>query len=521
MMVDGVSTRSDDRRVGVAGVVLSAERVSKRFPGVVALQDVDFEVGAGEIHGLVGHNGAGKSTLVRVLNGVYHPDSGAVRIGAEVRSLRGPRDAQRLGVFTIHQELSLVPSLSVAENIVLGDLPRARTGSVGWRQMAEEATSALRLVGSEVDVRSEVGRLTVGEQQSVELAKALRRKALVVLLDEPTAALSMREVERLFELVRGLKQRGMGLVYISHRLDEVTELCDRVTVMRNGKRVVTLQRGQVDKGRIVEAMLGKELAGSVLARAVRGEGSKLHTGTRTGETLLRVEDLEDGNMVRGVSLALRAGEAVGVTGLIGNGQMELGHLIVGARRRKSGAIEVSGKAVRMSSPREAVRLGIGFLPEDRKTQGLVLGMSVRENVTLGGLRNFTRLGVMSKAKEVREGTRVIKGLGMTGDDLGRTVRELSGGTQQKVVLAKWLATRSRVLVFCEPTRGVDVGAKEELYEIMKTFVDEGGAVLMVTSEIDESVLCDRVLVMARGRVVGEVASNGNEADYEDVKRLCL
>lgn len=484
---------------------LKLEDITKSYPGVRALKGVSFDVRRGSIHALAGQNGAGKSTLVKILSGAETPDSGTIRLGGEIQRFREPLDAQHAGIHTIYQELSLVPSLSVAENIFLGRLPRRGGGAVDWRRMQAEAREALDRVGFHLDVRRPVGSYSTAEQQAVELAKALHKDARVLLLDEPTSTLPLPDVDRLFTVLRSLSQQGVTLLYISHRMDEVYALCNAVTVLRDGVNAADLDTATSQPSDVVTAMVGKSLEGSIADAALRGERSpRLGPGAKD-RVILSVERVSDEGAVDDVSLELREGEVLGVSGLIGSGQSELAGLIAGARKHSTGEMAVDGKRVDFRTPRDAIRRGIGLLPQDRKAAGFVPEMGVAANITLASLPMFSRLSVIDARRERSVATDMVGRLGMKVSGVNQPLRTLSGGTQQKSILARWLVRDARILVCDEPTRGVDVGAKEDMYELIREFARAGGTVVLASSEISEAMMCDRVLVMARGKVVVELA----------------
>jgi ribose transport system ATP-binding protein len=483
---------------------LQLEGITKSYPGVRALKGVSLSVRRGAIHALAGQNGAGKSTLVRILSGAEEPDAGVIRLGGEAQRFREPMDAQRAGIHTIYQELSLVPSLSVAENIFLGRLPRRGGAVVDWHRVHVEAKDVLDRVGFQLDVRRPVGSYSTAEQQAVELAKALHKEARVLLLDEPTSTLPTPDVERLFTVLRSLSEQGVTLLYISHRMDELYSLCDEVTVLRDGVNTADLATVDSTPSDVVTAMVGKSLEGSIADAALRGQRSpRLGTG-RKGSVLLEVDHLTENEGVDDVSFELREGEVLGFSGLIGSGQSELAGLVSGARKSTSGTIRVDGKTVDLANPRDAIRRGIGLLPQDRKAAGFVPDMGVAGNITLASLRMFSRMSIIDSRRERAVASTMIARLGMKVSGVNQPLKTLSGGTQQKAILARWLVRDVRVLVCDEPTRGVDVGAKEDMYELIREFARSGGTVVIASSEITEAMMCDRVLVMARGRVAAEL-----------------
>lgn len=482
---------------------LRVEGISKGYLGVQALSGVSFSVKRGSIHALVGQNGAGKSTLVKILSGAELPDSGSIYLGGELMRFREPTDAQNSGIYTIYQELSLVPSLSVAENIFLGHLPTRAGRVVDWSEMQTKAREALARVGFDLDVRLPVASFTVAEQQAVELAKALHKDARVLLLDEPTSTLPLPDVARLFTVLRRLAEQGVTLLFISHRIDEVYTLCDSVTVLRDGVTAADMKTSEIKPSDIVTAMVGKSLEGSIADAALRGERSPRLGAGHADQILMSVQALGESGRVSNVSFDLFEGEVLGLAGLIGSGQSELASLLAGARNKTDGTMKLDGEEVTFKNPRDAIRRGIGLLPQDRKTQGFIPDMDVLGNITLASMQSFSRLGVIDGHKEKLSAQDMIVRLGMKVSSVNQPMKTLSGGTQQKGILARWLVRSSRLLICDEPTRGVDVGAKEDMYELIRDFSRGGGTVIIASSEISEAMMCDRVLVMARGEVVGE------------------
>jgi ribose transport system ATP-binding protein len=483
---------------------LRLEGISKAYPGVQALDEVSFAVERGSIHGLAGQNGAGKSTLVKILSGAEFPDKGVIYVDGERAKFRQPMDARKAGISTIYQELSLVPSLSVAENIFLDSPPLRRKTIVNWPEMKARARDALAAIGFDLNVTRLVSSFSIAEQQVVELAKALHHEARILLLDEPTSALPPPDVARLFAVLRSLAERGISLLYISHRIDEIYSLCDCVTVLRDGKKVAEINTASTKPSDVVTAMVGRGLEKSLEGEALAGEHvPRLGPGPRN-RVLMKVEGLSDGTMVSNVTFDLYEGEVLGVTGLIGSGQSELAALLAGARRKSTGAIQFNGRYVDYKSPQEAIRDGIGLLPQDRKARGFIPGMGVAENITLASLPMFSRLGVIQHDKERKAANALAERLAMRISSIEQPMKTLSGGTQQKGILARWLVRSSKLLICDEPTRGVDVGAKEDIYELLRDFVARGGTVIIAASELPEALMCDRVLVMARGQVVAEL-----------------
>jgi ABC-type sugar transport system ATPase subunit len=471
------------------------QSISKRFVGVQALDAVDFEVFPGEIVGLLGENGAGKSTLIKILSGVYQPDAGSIQMRGQPVHIGSPHTAQQLGIVTIYQELALAPYLSVAENIFLNREPRrvAAIGMVDFGLMRREAERLLADLGVHIPGDRKVGELTVAAQQMVEIARAISRQANVILMDEPTSALSGRETQALLDLMRRLRASGVSVVFISHRLEEIRQVVDRVIVMRDGQRVATLPVAEASEDRIIRAMVG------------RAVGLFPKQPATVGDVALEVRNLSGRNGVHDVSFSVRKGEIVGLAGLIGAGRTETARLICGADPRTSGTVSIEGQALRINSPADAVRHGIGWVPEDRKQQGLILGMDVKQNTTLAVIERISRaLGAIDARQERAITNRYVEMLAIATPSIAKVVSTLSGGNQQKVVLAKWLTSQPKVLILDEPTRGIDVGAKAEVHALMSRLAGQGMAILMISSELPEIMgMSDRVIVMCQGRVTGE------------------
>lgn len=497
---------------------LAVAGITKAYLGVQALKGVDISVAHGSIHALAGQNGAGKSTLVKILSGAENPDSGTITVDGQQVRLRSPQDAQDAGVQTIYQELSLVPQLSVAENVLLGALPRKAFHEVDWTAMRRTAAEAIARVGFRIDVRETVGNLSVAEQQGVELAKALHKKARVLLLDEPTSTLPPPDVRRLFEVLKTLTAEGVTMLYISHRMEELYDLCDEVSVLRDGQLAQTFSIGDSQPAEVVAAMVGNNLRDSLEGQALSGgKVPRLGPGP-TERVLMTAQGLTEEGKFRDVSFDLRAGEVLGISGLVGSGQSELASALAGARPRTGGSVKIDGKFAALSSPREAIKAGIGLLPQDRKAQGFVPDMSVAGNITLASLPMFSRFAVRNERRETAEARRLVDRLGMKVSSVAQPMKTLSGGTQQKAILARWLVRSARILVCDEPTRGVDVGAKEDIYELLRDFAAGGGTVIMASSEISEAMMCDRVLVMAAGRVVATLEHDQIDPHGEAIMR---
>jgi ribose transport system ATP-binding protein len=471
------------------------EGIRKQFPGVLALDDVDLSVRAGEVHVILGENGAGKSTLMKILSGAHRKDAGRILLDGREVAIDGPRHARELGVAIIYQELSLAPTLSTAENVFLGREPRRLPGLVDRAAMESASRAILEGLGARFDVRLPVRALSLAERQLVEIARALSLDARILVMDEPTSALTDREAQALFDAMRRLTARGVAIVYISHRLQEIYDVGDRVTVLRDGRRVATLDVAGADRRELVRLMANREIDELVTRRP-----------TPLGPELLRAEGLTRGEELRDVGFALHAGEVVGFAGLLGSGRTAVARALFGLDPLDAGRIFVDGRETRIDSPRDAIRAGIGLVTEDRKGQGLVLSLTVRENIALPMLRSLSRFGVVDAARERELASRYAADLRIRTPSIEQLALNLSGGNQQKVVLAKWLACRVDVLILDEPTRGIDVGAKQEIYALMERLAGEGVGIVLISSELPEIAgLCDRVLVMRAGAVAGEFA----------------
>jgi len=489
------------------GTFLQMEGISKAFPGVQALQDVTFEVARGEIHALVGENGAGKSTLMKILTGALPRDEGVIKLRGDVAEIGAPADAQALGISMIHQELSLIPYLTVGQNIYLGREPRARIpGFIDWPALYDRAQRWLDQLDVDVDARSEVKDLRIAQQQMVEVAKALSLNADLIAMDEPTSALTERETEVLFRVMRSLREQGVSLIFISHRLEEVFEIADRVTVLRDGRLIDTAFISELDEDKVVRMMVGREL-GEMYPKA----------DLQRQELVLEATDLRDGRELRGVTFRLHCGEILGLAGLVGAGRTALAETLFGIRPAAGGEVRVAGRPVTIRSPGEAIKMGMGFVPEDRKQQGLFMNMAVRENIMLSALGKVARLGFVNFARADRLAREEVERLDIRTPSLRQRVRNLSGGNQQKVIIARWLTLKPKVLILDEPTRGIDVAAKAEIHALMNQLAQEGVAVLMISSELPEILgVSDRILVMHEGRVTGEFSRE--QANQDDIMR---
>lgn len=488
--------------------VLEMTDIVKRFPGVLAVNKARFTLRPGEVHCLVGENGAGKSTLMKILAGALPMDFGEIRLAGELVHIQSPHHAQQLGISMIYQEFNLSPYLSVAENIFLGREPRLpHTPFIHWSKMYADARAILARMRVDLDVRRPVNACSVAQQQMVEIAKAVSFRARIIIMDEPSATLTEHELDALFELIRGLKDQGIGMIYISHRLEEIFQIGDRVTVMRDGEYIDTNPVHALTREDVIRRMVGRELTEEFPKQAFP-----------RGRERFRVEGLTRRGVFEDISFSLHEGEIVGLTGLVGAGRTETARALFGADPIDAGRIYLDGNAITIRSPRDAIRQGIGLLTEDRKNQGLVLGMSLRANTTLANLRSLVRFLFIDGRREKRAAELYVRELQIKTPSIEQAVQNLSGGTQQKVVLAKWLFTQSKVLIFDEPTRGIDVGAKVEIYRLMNDLLRKGVCILMISSELPEALgMCDRILVMHEGRIVGEVARA--EATQEAIMRL--
>ncbi len=485
--------------------ILELRQLSKRYPGVTALKPFDLSFREGEVHALLGENGAGKSTLIKLVTGAVRADSGAVVLDGEDLTGLDPAGTLARGIAAIYQEFALFPDLTVAENVFFGR-QKTRNGLIARRAMEAEAARILAELGTDISPGALARDLSVGHQQMVELARSVSRNARVLIMDEPTAPLTNREVGFLYEVIARLKARGVTIIYISHRLKEIFDLCDRVTVLRDGDLVATQETSATTEGELVRMMVGRTV-----------ERNHPAATARAGEVLLEVRSLRSAR-VHDVSLSVRAGEILGLAGLVGAGRTETARLIFGADPRDAGDILVGGRTARIKSPRDAIAAGIGLIPEDRKRQGVLLNQSVTFNTVFAALARVSP-GLFADARaEQAAAKRLCDQLQIRTPGLGQLVSRLSGGNQQKVVLAKWLLTESRVLIFDEPTRGIDVGAKEEIYALMRRLSDRGAAIIMISSEMPELLgMSDRILVIAQGRIAGELSKD--QFDQELVLRM--
>ena len=489
-------------------VILTMKGIDKSFPGVHALDHVDLEVRKGEVLALMGENGAGKSTLMKVLTGIYKKDSGTITYEGKEVEFENPRAAQAAGIVIVHQELNMLSHLTVAQNIFIGrEIMNGKFIDDG--RMNEEARNLFKRLNIEIDPTETMGNLTVGKQQMCEIAKAISHEAKVIIFDEPSAALTEAEIEELFKIIRDLRDKGMGIVYISHRMDEIKVITDRVTVMRDGTYVGTLITKETTKDDIINMMVGRVIYEDPKTKSAVPEGAPV---------VLKVDKLNAGKMVRNVSFELRRGEILGFSGLMGAGRTETARALFGADPRDSGDIYIKGRKVEIKSPQDAVKYGIGYLSEDRKRYGIVVGKTVAENTTMATLERFMKGLFINKKKEKKMAWEHVEALKTKTPDVDTEVVNLSGGNQQKVVIAKWLTRDCDILIFDEPTRGIDVGAKSEIYALMNKLVAQGKSIIMISSEMTEILrMSDRIIVMCEGRKTGEI--DISEATQENIMHM--
>ena len=474
---------------------LEFHQVTKRFPGVLALDAVSFAVAQGSCHALIGENGAGKSTLGKILAGVHQADSGEIRLDGQSIHPASPHAARHLGIAMVHQELAFCPNLTVAENLCLGDLPRAKFGWVRRAEMRRRARAMLAEIGSAIDPAALISSLSTGQEQLVQIAAAVGTGARIIVMDEPTSSLSLGESRELARLVRALKTRGITLIYVSHRLEEIFDLCDAVTVLRDGRHVSTEPLAATSPQRIVQQMIGRELLVRTPAFLARDPGPEC----------LRVANLASPRKFSGISFHVRAGEIVGLAGLVGAGRSEVAQAILGLDPAATGAVAIHGRPLSLGSIHAALAAKLGLVPEDRKRQGLVLSLNCRENISLAALPKLTRLGWVRRRAERELANGYGRRLRVKAPSLETVIASLSGGNQQKIALAKWLARDCDILIVDEPTRGIDVGAKAEIYQLLDELACEGKALLVISSELPELIgLCNRILVMREGRLAGEI-----------------
>lgn len=486
--------------------ILTLKNITKEFPGVKALDDVTINIERGTIHGLVGENGAGKSTLIKVLAGIYQPNKGEIILDGKPCRFNSPIEARRAGISVVHQEIKLAEPLSVAENMFLGNV-QLKNGLVDWKGMRRRAREIVEDLGMDIDINAQVSSLTVAKKQIVEIMHAINNNSRILIMDEPSAVLTDRELEVMFRIVKQLRDKGITIIYISHRLDEIFGLCSNVSVLRDGRHIDTIPVASIDRQGLINMMVGREM----------GQEYPKEVGN-VGGTILEVKNLSRG-ILQDISFEVKSGEVFGISGLVGAGRTELARAILGIDKPESGEVYVRGKKVHYRTFADAIRDGLGLIPEDRKLQGLVQIMSVKRNTTLVNMKRVLRAGVISSSLEEKLSKEYADKLHVVTPSMETEVQYLSGGNQQKVVIAKWLFQNSEILFLDEPTRGIDVGAKVEIYRLINRMAKEGKTIIMISSEMPELLgMCDRIMVMHEGHKMGEL--NAAEATQEKIMALC-
>lgn len=486
--------------------ILTLKNITKEFPGVKALDDVTINIERGTIHGLVGENGAGKSTLIKILAGIYQPNKGEIILDGKPCRFNSPIEARRAGISVVHQEIKLAEPLSVAENMFLGNV-QLKNGLVDWKGMRRRAREIVEDLGMDIDINAQVSSLTVAKKQIVEIMHAINNNSRILIMDEPSAVLTDRELEVMFRIVKQLRDEGITIIYISHRLDEIFGLCSNVSVLRDGRHIDTIPVASIDRQGLINMMVGREM----------GQEYPKEVGN-VGGTILEVKNLSRG-ILQDISFEVKSGEVFGISGLVGAGRTELARAILGIDKPESGEVYVRGKKVHYRTFADAIRDGLGLIPEDRKLQGLVQIMSVKRNTTLVNMKRVLRAGVISSSLEEKLSKEYADKLHVVTPSMETEVQYLSGGNQQKVVIAKWLFQNSEILFLDEPTRGIDVGAKAEIYRLINRMAKEGKTIIMISSEMPELLgMCDRIMVMHEGHKMGEL--NAAEATQEKIMALC-
>lgn len=486
--------------------ILTLKNITKEFPGVKALDDVTINIERGTIHGLVGENGAGKSTLIKILAGIYQPNKGEIILDGKPCRFNSPIEARRAGISVVHQEIKLAEPLSVAENMFLGNV-QLKNGLVDWKGMRRRAREIVEDLGMDIDINAQVSSLTVAKKQIVEIMHAINNNSRILIMDEPSAVLTDRELEVMFRIVKQLRDKGITIIYISHRLDEIFGLCSNVSVLRDGRHIDTIPVASIDRQGLINMMVGREM----------GQEYPKEVGN-VGGTILEVKNLSRG-ILQDISFEVKSGEVFGISGLVGAGRTELARAILGIDKPESGEVYVRGKKVHYRTFADAIRDGLGLIPEDRKLQGLVQIMSVKRNTTLVNMKRVLRAGVISSSLEEKLSKEYADKLHVVTPSMETEVQYLSGGNQQKVVIAKWLFQNSEILFLDEPTRGIDVGAKVEIYRLINRMAKEGKTIIMISSEMPELLgMCDRIMVMHEGHKMGEL--NAAEATQEKIMALC-
>jgi len=492
-------------------LILSMKGITKSFSGVAALKNAALDLKAGEVVALMGENGAGKSTLMKILTGIYSKDSGEIKYMGQEVCYKGPAESEEAGISIVHQELNMMNDLTVAQNLFIGR-EEMKGLFIDDKKMNEKASELFKVLKIDINPAEKIGNLTVGKQQMVEIAKAISSNAKVIIFDEPTAALTDSEIEELFKVIRDLKKKGTGMVYISHRMDEINIISDRVIVMRDGEYVGTLITKECSKDDIIKLMVG---------RTILGEPKTASNVAKDAPVVLKCENLNRGKAVKNVSFELKKGEILGFSGLMGAGRTEVARLIFGADKKDSGKIFINGKEVTINTPEDAVAHGIGYLSEDRKRYGLIVDKSIEENTVIASLNDFVKGMFIDKAKSKEVSQKYVESLKTKTPSVSQLVKKLSGGNQQKVVIAKWLVRNSDILIFDEPTRGIDVGAKSEIYALMESLAKEGKSIIMISSELPEVLrMSDRIIVMCEGRITGtlDIAEANQEVIMESATK---
>ncbi|MCP8969673.1 sugar ABC transporter ATP-binding protein [Ectobacillus ponti] len=493
--------------------LLQMTGIVKTFPGVKALKSVELNIRKGEVHALMGENGAGKSTLIKILTGVYHHDEGTIVLDGENVHFKAPIEAQHKGISTIYQEVSLIPYLSVTENIFIGREPVTRFGTIDWKKAHEAAEQVLFDMGISIDVKQPVHTYSTAIQQMVSIARAVSMKAKLVVMDEPTSSLDDKEVEVLFEVINKLKRDGVAIIFVSHRLDEIYTVCDRITVLRDGSYVGTWPIQELSQNQLIAYMIGKSEKEAAELTKMKETVDK-----SGGKVMVQLKGVKQGNRVADVSFELYEGEVLGLAGLLGSGRTETAKTIAGVTQPDEGTISYRSQPVRFASPSEAIAAGIAICTENRKAEGIIPNMSVRENITLASLKQFSRFGFVSRQKQDKVVNEFVKRMGIKTPNVDQKIKNLSGGNQQKVLLARWLAMNPSVLILDEPTRGIDVGAKSEIHTLISELSQQGLSILLISSEFDELIHnSDRVLVLREGEKIGELT--GNQRTQDNIMRV--
>jgi len=488
--------------------ILQMKNISKKFPGVMALKSVDFDLREGEVHALVGENGAGKSTLIKILGGAITKTKGDIFINGNFVNITNPLHSRSLGVAVIYQELMLAPTLSAAENILLGQFPKKWKLFIDRKKIQQRTNELAKMLGMNIDLNRQLQMLTIAQQQMIEVARALSLNARIIVMDEPSAVLTPHELEKLFEVILKLKNQGVSFIYISHRLDEIFQISDRITVLRDGEVKASYKTSKVDRAKIIKLMVGREISQLSKNRSIKDNK----------QVVLNIVNMKNEYFENPVNIKLYKGEILGIAGLVGAGRTELVRAIFGADKIDSGETFVNGRQVKIKSPTDAVKMGIGLVPEDRKAHGLLMDMNVSENITITNLKNILSLGFLNKAKEKEHVSSLISQLKIRLSSSQENITNLSGGNQQKVILARWLDSNAKIIIFDEPTRGIDVAAKSQIYELMRQLLKQGTSIIMISSELPEILeMSDRIIVMHEGKITGELSNK--EATEESVLLL--